>query len=143
MLVTNPVRVIPTFRRRVETVSLNDNLAKVLKIVTQRNYSQFPVYEAERFRGLLTESGITRWLAQHVTTKLSLVELDDVAVKEVLKSEEARRNYHFVGRDFRVDDLRGLFVLQELLEAVLITASGKETEALLGIATRWDTINLK
>lgn len=139
----NPARVIPTFRRKVETVSVDDTLVRVLKVVTQRDYSQFPVYEAERFRGLLTENGITRWLAHHVATKLSLIELDDVPVKQVLQNEETRNNYQFVAPDMRMDDVSGLFESQELLEAVLITASGKESAKLLGIVTRWDMIHLK
>jgi len=139
----NPARAIPTFRRAVETISLHDNLSRVLKIIRDRDYSQFPVYEAERFGGLLTENGITRWLAHHVATELSLVELDDVLVKQVLQNEEKRRNYNFVAPDVRVDDVSALFASQELLEAVLITASGKEADALLGIATRWDMIHLK
>ncbi len=138
----NPARAIPTFRRKVEKVTVHDDLARVFRIIKERDYSQFPVYETEQFRGLLTENGITRWLAHHVATELSLVDLEDVPVKGVLQSEEKRKNYHFVPRDMRVDDVKGLFALHELLEAVLITASGRESEALLGIATRWDIIHL-
>ena len=47
--------------------------------------------EAERFRGLLTENGITRWFAYHVATKVSLVELQDVHVKQALENEEEKR----------------------------------------------------
>src|SRR5262249_13019171 len=81
----NPARAIPTFQRKVERVSVHDDLAKVLTVIKERDYSQFPVYEADKFRGLLTENGITRWLAHHVATKMSLVELEDVPVKEVLQ----------------------------------------------------------
>jgi hypothetical protein len=35
-----------------------------------------------------------------------------------------------------------LFASNSLLEAVLITASGKESEALQGIVTRWDIIQI-
>lgn len=139
---TKPARAIPTFQRKVETVTVHDDLARVLKIIKERDYSQFPVYEAERFRGLLTENGITRWLAYHVATELSLIELGDVRVKHVLQNEEKRKNYHFVARDMRVDDVSELFVSNELLEAVLVTARGKDSEALLGIVTRWDIIRL-
>jgi len=138
----NPARVIPTFQRKVDIVSIDDTLARVLKLIAQRDYSQFPVYEDERFRGLLTENGITRWIANHVATKLSLIELDEVPVRQVLQNEEKRKNYHFVDRQMRVDDVRGLFTLHELLEAVFITAHGKESEGLLGIATRWDMLRL-
>jgi predicted transcriptional regulator len=139
----NPARAIPTFQRKVEKVSVHDNLARVLRIVRERDYSQFPAYEAEKFCGLLTENGITRWLAHHVATELSLVELEDITVKLVLRIEEKRKNYHFIPRDTRVDDVKGLFASHELLEAVLITAGGKESEALLGIVTRWDIIHLR
>jgi len=139
----NPSRVFPTFQHKVETILLQDSLSHVLKIIAQRDYSQFPVYEAEQFQGLLTENGITRWLAHHVTNHFSLVELDEVPVKQVLRNEEKRKTYHFVSRDTHVDDLRGLFSSHEMLEAVFITAHGKESEGLLGIATRWDMLHLK
>ena len=138
----NPIRVIPTFQREVESLSIDDTLAQVLRTIKQRDYSQFPVYATEQFQGLLTENGITRWLAHHVATDLSLVEMDDVSVKQLLQSEEKRKNYHFVSRNTIADDAKGLFTANELLEAVLITASGKESETLMGIATRWDMIRL-
>jgi hypothetical protein len=47
-----------------------------------------------------------------------------------------------VARELRVSDVSALFASHELLEAVLITASGRESETLLGIATRWDMIHL-
>ena len=139
----NPPSVIPTFQRKVEIVLIQDPLARVLKIIRQRDYSQFPAYESERFRGLRTENGITRWLAHHVDTKFSSVELEDVSVKEVLQNEERLKTYHFVATDNRVDDVSGLFAAHGELEAVLITTNGKESEPLLGIATRWDILHLK
>lgn len=139
----NPSRAFPTFRRKVETILLSDSLSRVLKIIAQRDYSQFPVYDAGRFHGLLTENGITRWLAHHVAHHLSLIELDDIPVKQVLQNEEKRKPYHFVSRETHVDDVRGLFSAHEILEAVFITASGKESESLLGVATRWDMLHLK
>jgi predicted transcriptional regulator len=138
----NPARAIPTFQRPVQIVSPNESLAGVLKVVDKKDYSQFPVYEGRHFRGLLTENGITRWLANHVVTALSLVELDDVRISQVLKNEEHRRNWHFVSRNVRVDDVTALFANEALLEAVLITANGNEAEKLLGIATRWDVLHL-
>jgi predicted transcriptional regulator len=114
----------------------------VLKIIDERDYSQFPVYADKRFRGLLTENGVTRWLARHVAKTLSLVELDEIPIGHVLQNEEERKNHQFVSRNMRVDDVSALFAKQALLEAVLLTASGKESEKLLGIATRWDIRHL-
>ena len=92
----NPARALPTFQRTVETISIHDTLTSVLKIIDQRDYSQFPVYEDERFRGLLTENGVTRWLARHVLELSPLVELDDIPVSQVLRNEEERKNHQFV-----------------------------------------------
>jgi len=138
----NPARAIPTFQRTVQVVSTDESLAEALKKIDKRDYSQFPVYEDEHFRGLLTENGVTRWLAHHVVADLSLVELEDVRISQVLENEEDRRNWHFVSRNVRVDDVRALFANQALLEAVLITANGNEAEKLLGIATRWDVLHI-
>ena len=138
----NPPRAVPIFKRTVETISIHDTLSRVLKIIQERDYSQFPVYENERFRGLLTENGVTRWLARHVSQSVSAVRLGDIPVSQVLPNEEERQNYQFVRHDMRVDEVTELFAKQALLEAVFVTASGDETESLLGIATRWDILHL-
>jgi predicted transcriptional regulator len=138
----NPARAVPTFQRTVEIISTHDTLSGVLKIIEERDYSQFPVYEDKRFRGLLTENGVTHWLARHVSQSDSSVRLGDIQVLQVLQNEEERTNHQFVRHDMRVDDVTALFAKQTLLEAVFVTASGDETENLLGIATRWDILQL-
>ena len=136
----NPERVIPKFGRKVETVAPTNSLAQVLRQIAQRDFSQFPIYKDQKFSGLLTENGITRWLAHHVTSELSIIELEEVLVSRVIPEEEKRRNWQFVSRAETVEAVRELFAEKELLEAVLITNSGKSHESLLGIATRWDII---
>jgi predicted transcriptional regulator len=138
----SPKRAIPTFGKAVEQLVVSDSLAMVLKRIRDRDYSQFPVYEGPAFRGLLTENGITRWLARHVTREMSLVELEDAAVKDVLKQEEdPKTNWAFVPGRETVDRVRQLFADSEMLEAVLITERGRQNEELIGIATRWDMLN--
>jgi predicted transcriptional regulator len=138
-----PERVIPKFQKTVETVAGDDTLARVLRLVHTRDYSQFPVYEDRRFSGLLTENGITRWLARHVSDSLSLVDLDEIPVTQVLRDQEKFKTWTFMSRDHRVDDLLGRFATNPLLEAALITAHGKDSEKLIGLATRWDVLQEK
>ena len=57
---------------------------------------------------------------------------------DVVAEQENRQNWTFLARDARVDSVIERFASNPLLEAVLITQRGKDTEALLGIATRWD-----
>ena len=124
----------------VESVRSEDSLAQVLRRIAERDYSQFPVYSGTTFPGLLTENGITRWLARHVVSKLSLIELEDITVKQVFPEEEHRPNWRFVPRDEPVITVREFFSAQSLLEAVLITQTGTQKEKLLGIITRWDIL---
>jgi hypothetical protein len=48
-----PLRVIPSFRRKVETITPEDTLHSVLQLIARRDYSQFPVCQHQRFLGLL------------------------------------------------------------------------------------------
>jgi CBS domain-containing protein len=137
-----PERVFPAFRRKVVTVQAGDSLMQVLATIAHEGFSQFPVYEGERFTGLLTESGITRWLAGRASRKLDQLDLDEVTVAEVLVKEDGRRNCLFVPRDLPLLEAAGLFAQKRMLEALLITETGRETQTLLGIVTRWDMFKL-
>ena len=136
----NPERVYPQFKRKVLTIQLSTPLSDLLKLISEHGYSQYPVYEGRKFRGLLTENGITRWLADHIVETMSLVELADEKVEAVLLNEEARENYEFVSRHELLDEVVRKFSHNIFLEAVLITQTGRKDQRLLGMITRWDIL---
>ncbi len=138
----NPPPVLGRVPNNVVTVSLTDPLMKVLDLINRNAFSQFPVYEAEKFRGLLTENGLARLLANHAHHNLSVIELGDVLVETVLGEEEKRQNCDFVPRKATVDEVVSKFRQNVALEAVLITEDGKRDEKPLGIATAWDMLRL-
>lgn len=131
------------FRRKVVTANPDDSLAKILDLIRQNDFSQFPVYNGSTLAGLLTENGITRWLAQHVNLSGSLVELIDHSVAEVLKDDRKSTNFKLVGREVPVDVVQDMFADHANLEAVIVTNSGKPSETPLGIATQWDMARLQ
>jgi predicted transcriptional regulator len=135
----DPERVFPKFQKNVETVAPQDSLANVLDRIAKYDLSQFPVYSGGTFKGLLTENGITRWFAHHVS-KESIVDAKDVLVRDVVPEEEKRSDFDFVARGDSVDSVRKLFSENKLLEVVLITETGARRERLLGIVTRWDRL---
>lgn len=137
----NPERVYPQFKGDVITVQLSTSLSDVLKLISKHHFSQFPIYDADQFCGLLTENGITHWLADHTVETMTLVELAEVPVEAVLQNEEARANYQFVARHTLVDDVVAKFSDNIFLEAALITHSGKTSQRLLGMITRWDIMS--
>lgn len=138
----SPQRVFPKFHRAVECVDTAQPLSYVLRLIDQNGYSQFPVYREVKFIGLLTENGITRWLAHHSTNVMTLVELDEVMVETILQNEEARPNSQFISRNCTILEADNLFGSNLALEALLITGSGRSTETLMGIITRWDVLHV-
>ncbi len=136
----SPEYVIPRFQRNVEFVGPDDPLSKVLPRVLKGNYSQFPVYDGGTFKGLLTENGIVRYLANYQGAEGSLIELADVSVQSLLEQDDNRENWAFAPRTERLDEMLDRFAQNPILEAVLITASGKNDQKPLGIATQWDAL---
>jgi len=134
------VVAIPLFQRNVLILQTTDSLSHVMALIRQNNYSQFPVYSEKVFKGLLTEKGITRWLANHLSAIFSTDVMETIKISALLASEEGGENFTFCNRNAPVDDLLIMFARKPLVEAALITENGKKQERLLGIATRWDIL---
>lgn len=134
---TNPKKVVPEFQKEVVNLGTSMLLSTALRYIHEHEFSQFPVYEDDRFSGLLTESGITRWLAGRVAGS-SNVEFKDELVSNVLSNEESTKNYRFASRNTQILTIVDWFGRNMQLEAILITENGLKEESLLGIASRWD-----
>jgi len=137
-LILRPPRIYPMFRKDVVSVAPDESLAHVMHLVAEMKFSQFPVMDGVRFTGLLTENGITRWLARKVVVSMSLVELEDAKVRDLVSEEEKRNNVQFVSRQTSVAEVLEIFRNNGFLEAVLITENGQKAEKLLGMMSRWD-----
>lgn len=135
----NPQRVLPIFQRAVTSSSRSERIHQLLARIRNSDFSQFPVIENNEFVGLVTENGLTRWLARYTRTE-SMFELVDHSVGEVLDCEEVRDNFRFVSRSMLLEDLVEVFRQQPNLEAALITERGEHSTSFLGIATRWDIV---
>ncbi len=89
---------------------------------------------------MLTENGITRWLAHHATTEMTSVASQEIGVRALLRKDENRTNCDFVPSKATVEKTMSRFVLDPILEAVIITSSGQKDEKPIGIVTRWDAV---
>ncbi|RPF53304.1 CBS domain-containing protein [Aquisalibacillus elongatus] len=141
---TEPKTVIPTFQQEVKSFDVNDSLADVLTVIKESNFSQFPVYDKEEFKGLLTANGITNWLAK--TVEEDLLSREETMLSELIEYEEGTDNYHFVSRDVTIYEAEDIFKEQvnkeDRIDAILITHNGKTSEKLLGIISAWDIIDI-
>jgi predicted transcriptional regulator len=138
---TKPVLALPLWKREVQTVQANDSLASVLARINNLQYTRFPVYDGRNFVGLLTENGITRWIARHSATRLTTIDFEEHTAREMLSHDKHRANCEFLSGTATVEEVRYRFVGGPRLEAVLLTKTGNSQEKLQGIVTRGDVLN--
>lgn len=134
-----PVRADEAFRREVVAVDVDDAVASVLARIRDRAFTQFPAYENDVFRGLVTAAGIAHWLAEETRDgDDARIDFARRTVAEVLAFEGANGVWEFAARDAAAAEVVDRFVERPKLEAVLITEHGREDQGLLGIATTAD-----
>lgn len=141
---TKPKAVIPLFSKQVHSFELNAPLSQVLIRIRETAFSQFPIYEGKKFVGLITENGITNWLAQNVEE--DIISIQETQLRELLQFEEILDNYIFISRATSIYEASEFFKEHfqkgHKLDAILITHSGDENETLLGIITVADIIDI-
>lgn len=129
------------FFREVYSLTGTDSMSKMLQLVHEFQYSQFPVFNSEgEFISLVTESGITNWLPSNV--KDDLISFEETRVSDLLSVDELAETYRFISRRNTIYEAKDYFLQAanegRKLEALLITESGKSNQSLLGILTHWD-----
>ncbi len=135
-LLTAPPRIDGTFRFEVLRSSPDQPLAPLLELMGHRDISQVPIYEVDRFRGLLTSHAVLRWLAGHIGD--DLVSLQDARVADVLPYlDPDGERCDFVPIDFPLPEAVQRFSVAAehgvYLFALLITQAGKPDQRPVGI----------
>jgi predicted transcriptional regulator len=142
-LLSTPPSVTSIATRSVVSVQLDTTIEQVIKIMAQSSYNQFPVYEDGAFVFLLTEGGLTSWLASSI--KNELISFTGKKVSCIQKYENDH-NVAFVHRQTDIFELEDIFEESfqnhRKLEAVIVTENGSPLEKPLGIITPWDLIEI-
>ena len=136
-IIQKPPKVIPLFQCSVLYFDVNDSIGTVLKKMTKEAFSQIPIVSNGKFKALLTNNTISRWLGSNVDE--DIFSLQETKIGEVLKFTEDRENYLFIVKNTTLFEVIERFSNFELvtkkLEALLITHSGKQHEKIIGIIT--------
>lgn len=135
----SPEKILPRFSKKVTGFDVNISIKEILSIVARKQYSQFPIYENGRFKGLITVRGLGIWLA--VESSNGDIQLDGRKASELLVSNYKGSNYQFVDKETTVFQVEELFATQIRLEAILITKDGNPNGSLLGIIRPRDLYN--
>jgi predicted transcriptional regulator len=123
----------------VATVSPDDPLSKVARMIYERRFSQFPIYENGRFKGLITEKTLARALADRVgMINEPNANMNELTVGHAFYSplpQEEPSVCRFIPEAMFVDEVIRLFRQEIGLEACLVTKHGTDLEEPLGIIT--------
>ncbi|TQR17803.1 CBS domain-containing protein [Psychrobacillus soli] len=140
-----PVTVGSMFRTNVTMFQKTDSLSYALKVIKDKKYNQFPVYDGTQFKGLITPVGITMWMASMVESKD--FSRSRATLGEILAHENDRENHQFVAKQESVYEALEIFkeavTRGRRLEALLITEDGKPNNKLIGIVTPMSLMKIK
>ena len=125
-----------TFGREVLTLAPDDSLQTALQEIYNRGFRRFPIYQNKRCIGLITERGITDYVAECVARGGQF--RADVPLQEVLGRETKRTNLRFAAPQLSVAQIAFWFHENTFLETVLIADGGQDRGELRGIVTRGD-----
>lgn len=139
-----PELVYPLFRREIQVYREDDPLSSAVKDLWESGHSQV-IVRVDKLLTLLSSQGITRWLGSQVNG--AKVDLADATIGSALTYED-EGGIAFLSRNAPVDEARELFLSfptrhSQRLRAVVITETGRSTEAPLGIITASDLVELE
>lgn len=135
----SPKKVIPLFQFEVIGRNNNDKLDSMLKIMKEKSYSQFPVFDLNnKVIEIINTNTISRWLGRNIVNNDIIVE--NPMIQELLEDIEFKKNYKFIACDADIYTAYKLFIKQieqenRNLDAIFITKSGRDDEKLLGLIT--------
>ena len=135
-----PPTIIPKFHRKVFARDTGELVASAISDMRAGAFSQLPITNNGEVIELITSNTIVRWLAAEV--KNDLVSLLETKIEVALKYVEDREHYCFLSRNATFQDAIDKFdnfaSRGKILDAILITESGRGNQDLLGILTIFD-----
>lgn len=105
--IKDPVRVKDMFIFDVISIHLEDKLSDVLKIVDDRGYTHFPVFDDNTWIGLLTDNGITHYLSHQL--KEDIISIREIKIVDVFASDEHFKDVSIVHPDATLYEVIDIF----------------------------------
>ncbi|HZG70753.1 MAG TPA: CBS domain-containing protein [Chondromyces sp.] len=138
-ILSEPAEAMSIATTPVYTLEPSTSLTKVLQMIKENGYSEYPVYERGICKGLITARGILCWMTEHHSN--SKVDFSQTTVSDILPLE-TDHTIAFTDKKATVFDIEYTFEEHQnknkKLEAILITQNGTSEELPSGIITTWD-----
>ncbi|MDH6291901.1 CBS domain-containing protein [Rhodococcus opacus] len=137
----DPLRIGQCLRApAVVTAAPDEPLREALREMAEHTFSQLPVYENDKYLGLLTTNAVARWLAAQISDNGEVL-VDQVRVREVLDFVEPNEKVAHLARTVSVAVVIDKFRKEDgaaSLVAVIVSERGLPTQKPLGVVVRDD-----
>ncbi|WP_208560374.1 CBS domain-containing protein [Marinilactibacillus kalidii] len=137
-----PKTVSDLFLEKVITFKKEDPFSKVLKAIEENQYSQFPVFQGEKMVGIISENGITNFLARSIQD--DLITISQTTVADILENDEEKHAYEIIPKDMSIFEIESIYSkkIKEGIVAYFLLITNQEQvkhpDDLIGIITPWD-----
>lgn len=130
----HPLTIGQQFKREVITLSSSDTLETALHLMTSRDIARFPIFDGDRFAGVLSERDIARFLSYVVSRGEQFS--PQVPIGQLLPRQSKRQTFRFAAPETGVAQAAFWFGENTFLEAILIAPHIGDRPT--GIVTRGD-----
>lgn len=124
--------------RNVVSFDIDESIEKPLSTIRHTKMVRFPIYENGNVVGILSDNGISHWLAENI--EHDVISIKSTTIRDVALHDEYFYDVHYVGRDATYSQVFGMFERALGLRMVLVSESGKPHQKVLGVITRGDIL---
>lgn len=142
MKIREAKKVKDLFRSPVISFKLEDTLHDVLQAVNQYGYTKFPVFAQDHLVGVVTDNGITKFMADQLQE--DLISIKSVHLQSILELDKRKDSFMVVNEDTSIYDIDDIFT-QKIKEGkssfILLMARDHQVDHpddITGIITPWD-----
>ncbi|OCA83087.1 hypothetical protein A8F94_18300 [Bacillus sp. FJAT-27225] len=139
-----PPSILTAASKEVKTLQADEEVSKAILKMEKHSFTQYPIYDGDQFKFLMTETGLNRFFASRL--RGSVIDLEGQKLADVQKFENTN-TVKVVSKDMNVFELEDLYDSRtdedSKLEAVIITENGSHKEKPIGIVSSWDLIKME
>lgn len=134
------------FLKEVKSLRIDDTLKFALENINALGYTQYPVFDKNRLVGIVTENGITNFLA--FVSANGYEKLNHALIEDVLEVDSGKNHFEIISGDtsiFQVEDMFHKEIKKGNSAFVILISkikNPKNPKDILGIITPWDVPTL-
>ena len=137
-LLSAPPKLKILKEKSIKGISESDSVQDAIRFCTRESYSNIPVYNKERFVGMLNNRRIVRSLGRALEDGEPLEEFLVRPCSDILREDDFPRYYQLLGRENTVQEAIDAFEANRKLLAVVVTEHGRMGEPVVNILTASD-----